>query len=599
MYQRRVVSSLFVLIICCCWGSAARALDMDDVLSMAAGGVPDSIIISTIESADTVFHISAEDIEELNRNGITTPVIEALLATAPPEETPQDEELIRGRYDRKQEDTGESNDFPTSRTPAEIKEAVNQHRSHKYLSASYNLFNILESSRYPEHDLKARYYLADSLYRLELYHSAQVEFTRVVQAGRGTYHAPSLTRLVAIWQKTGDPTALAQLLDELPPEDYPSKVRSELMYLTGRRAFENEDYGEALSYLEQVGTRSDHEAQSLYVQGVILHRQGKLRSAAELFLEILKGKRFYGNPTEIERVQHLALLNLGRIHYEVEQYDDAAQRFYEKMPRDSDYWADSLFEASWAYVQGPGREELALGHIQTLESPFYADQYWQPEVSILEAVIYYQLCEYDHVEVILDRFEMEYQPVAEELARFVKPYADRQLPPAHAYQAIYASGSDDAGRLPASLYAQLESDQLFGGPHRHVLQIEREMEQVDRMKSRWRNSPLGQATSRRLTADRERYMTRAGIVMLNDFNAIRRDLEALFGQGAVIRFEVASGGRKQYQEMAQTIDVVDAYEKLEYSYATEPEFVYWPYSGEYWSDELGYYHVEEKGNCTH
>ncbi len=621
MTQRRVTTTLFVLLTCCCWGSAAWALDVEDVLSMASVGVPDSIIISTIESADDVFELSPDDIRVLRANGISDPVIAAMQATAPdtddppptdpdgepdipgqdPETPEEDDEPIRGRFDRPRGDTNASDDeipFPTSRTPTEIKEAINQHRARKFLSASYNLFNIIESDRYPEHELKARYYLADSLYRLELYHSAQVEFTRVVKAGRGTYHAPAVTRLVKIWAKTGDPSALAQLLDDLPPEDFPSKVRSDLMYLAGRKAFDNQEYGDALGFLGQVGARSDHEAQSMYVQAVILHRQGKLRSAAELFLEILKAKHFYGDPTEIERVEHLTLLNLGRIHYEVEQYEDATERFYEKMPRDSEYWADSLFEASWAYVQGPDDKDLALGHIRTLESPFYADRYWQPEVPILEAVIYYQLCEYEQVGDVLDRFEMTYQPVAEELARFVKPYADRELPPAHAYETLYTSGSDAAERLPTALYAHLESDQLFGGPHRHVLQIERELAQVDRMKARWRNSPLGDATVHRLQDDRERYMTRAGIVMLNDFNQIRRNLEGLLGQGSLLRYEMVAGVGDQLKNLAQGNTVVDAYEMLEFSYATEPEYVYWPFSGEYWSDELGYYHVPEKGSCT-
>jgi len=642
--QRRILT-IVVVLAALCWVTSAWALSKDDIINMKSVGVPDSIIISTIQSSDAVFNLSAEDIIELKKAGISDTVIEAMQATSgdisresrrvvdepvetretsdEPRETREtagrsdssegtdrstrsrdedddDDDMIRGRRGRgdRRDDRDEAEEAKAlAYTPPEIKEAIGQYKSKKYLSSSYNLFNILDSRKYPEQEVKIHYYLADSLYRLELYHSAQVYFIKVVREGPGTYFAPALTKLVYIWRKTNDPTALVQLIGDIDPDDFPSKVRSDLMYLLGRRQFDEQNYRQALKYLEQVSDRSDHYLQAQYIQGVIYNRQGKLKQAVGKFVDILKETTVYGDPAEIEKVRHLSLLNIGRIYYGIEQFDKASSKYYEWVPRDSEYWPEALFEASWSYFMTEGQENRALGHIMTLESPFYDDSYWMPEMVILKALIYYRICEYDEVSAILDSFEAEYGQVAEDIKRFIKPYADRELEPQHAYKTIYGRTSTFYDSLPQAVYAHIELDQTFMGPHLHVIQIEGELETIRGMKPQWKNSPLGHELVERLREDRKRYMKRAGIVLINKLNDVRKNLEGLMGQSALIRFEVASGEYRKYTEMFRNPDAVDIYEKLEFEFATNPEFVYWPFNDEYWADELGYYIFTEKGSC--
>ncbi len=485
-----------------------------------------------------------------------------------------------------------------TRTPPEVREAIEQYRSRKYLSASYNLFELLESQAYPEHEVKLRYYLADSLYQQGLLHSAQVHFVQVALEGRGVYHTPALTRLVRIWKRVGDPTALAQLVGEMDPDAFPTRVRADLMYLRGRRAFDEGDYEAAQGFLDQVDDRADHHLQARYVEAVIQVRQGKLQQAADGFAGILRANPRHGDPAEIERVWHLAWLDLGRIHYAVERYDEAADTYYERIPRDSEYWPQALFEASWAHARTEDRESRALGQIMTLESPFLADSFWAPEARLLEAFILYSLCQYDRTWESLDTFDAEYGPVAEELRAFVEPYADRELPPDHAYRRIYAEDSEYAEQLPAAIFGALERDQAFLGPHRRVLEIEGEIEQVRRTKPQWRDSPVGEAVLASLHEDREKMMRRAGIVLVNELHGTRRELASLMGQAELLRLEAVSGQRIELTRMAADPDAVDVAEHLEQRYATDPQYVYWPFSGEYWQDELGYYRPVVEGRCT-
>ena len=37
--------------------------------------------------------------------------------------------------------------------------------------------------------------------------------------------------------------------------------------------------------------------------------------------------------------------------------------------------------------------------------------------------------------------------------------------------------------------------------------------------------------------------------------------------------------------------------KVDLDFATATNFIYWPFNGEFWEDELGYYHYTEQGSC--
>ena len=653
MHSNRLLLNVFVAALALMWITAACALSKDDIINMKSVGVPDSIIISTIQSSDAVFNLSAEDIIELKKGGISDTVIEAMQSTSggvdresrrvveepPPREEvrsssrdddeeddggreersstrsrstdddEEDDDMIRGRRTRRDEGEDDRDERGEAKalayTPPEIKEAIGQYKSKKYLSSSYNLYNILDSRKYPEQDVKIYYYLADSLYKMELYHSAQVYFIKVVGQGSGTYFAPALTKLVYIWRKTNDPTALVQLIGEVNPEDFPSKVRSDLMYLLGRRQFDEQNYRQALRHLEQVSDRSDHYIQAQYVQGVIYNRQGKLKRATGRFTDILRETTIYGDPAEIERVKHLSMLNIGRVHYAREQYGMAAE-YYDTVPRKSEQRLRAEYERTWAdlaavrsgdttYIQEKGhprqRDRLKRVHatLDRLENAEQRHEIWEPGIRLLRVEYYRQSCEYDLALEGLDQLEEKFGSAVEEVKAFIKPYADRELAPEHAYESLYGlsvyeayygasrtptkrRAHDEVGGttvawtmagtvslpqirsrtnwptcvLPAQ-FAHIEADHTLLGPHHHVCWIEREIELVHATKPQWKSSPIGQALVDRLREDRLRYMKRAGIVLVNQLNDDRKSYEGVMAQAALYRADLLDASYRRFK----------------------------------------------------
>jgi len=66
--------------------------------------------------------------------------------------------------------------------------------------------------------------------------------------------------------------------------------------------------------------------------------------------------------------------------------------------------------------------------------------------------------------------------------------------------------------------------------------------------------------------------------------------------GAAIRFEIVDAQRADYKFKMSNPEVESLADR-QVDWATSREIVYWPFNGEFWSDELGYYRYTEQGSC--
>ena len=62
--------------------NASKPLSNDDVVSMVKAGLPTSTISGAIQSQDTSFDLSAAGLISLKKNGVSQPIIDAMLASA-------------------------------------------------------------------------------------------------------------------------------------------------------------------------------------------------------------------------------------------------------------------------------------------------------------------------------------------------------------------------------------------------------------------------------------------------------------------------------------------------------------------------------------
>lgn len=586
----------------------ASAVDCSAIMQMVDVGVPSPTIVSTMKGSSQTY--TAADVTCLKDKGAPADVIaaaQALAGTAQPAASapapaaavgsPSAFDAAPSLGDELAGDLGEE-EMDGGGGPQVLEELIANYRAKKYLTASNGLYSLLVDNTYPDQKTKIEYYLAKSLYDMGMYHGAQHYFMQVVRSGpTSPYFKYALPRLVAIAELTGNDTELLRIVDKIPPEAFPRAAKNHLYYLKGRKLFEDGELSDASSYLQQISTKSELYMRARYFDGIINNERRKLKSAVLAFRDVMQSEPPVTDSRraeEIENTKDLALMNIARIYYGLQRFENA-DNYYSQVRRNSTYWPESLFERAWSKFMVQDLNQ-ALGLLLTVNSPYYSMQEFIPEVEILRALTFFNLCEYDEVERQLDDFDSKYSPMVSELEAFLEPYKSkegRKLAD-QAFDAYFEKGKPDS-RLNAAMFARILRNRDLSSLVRHLDMMDEEVAQVDAQKAAWRDT-VGEGIKRVIQKDRQRYKRKAGLYLLRELAYQYEHMNDLLFQAETIKFEVVDAQRLDYEFKMGNPDV-SSEDEAPVDYATDPYTIYWPFNGEFWKDELGYYEYTERGIC--
>lgn len=594
------------------WSNQALALSCDEIINMVGYNIQTDIILGTMKSSGTRF--TSDDIQCLQSKGAPAEVIEQAkkmseVSKPTVDESPDDETLRPGIDDddveiRSERDGDGGEDLSedgTGNDPSEIKQAIKLLRAKKPLTASYQLFKLLDEGTYPEHEGKIHYYLARALTDLKLYHSAQHYYLQVIKKGPGdAYFNYALPKMVAISNFTSDDSDLARIASKLPPSRYPRQAKNHLYYLLGVKNYNDGELAASRENFGKVSSKSAFYLQSRYIEGVIFNEQEKYKSAVRAFRDVYKEEvDVYNDPKELKKVNNLkdlSLINIASIYYGIERYDESSN-YYQKVDRGSDYWGESLFRDAWANFM-MGQLNVSLGKILTVESPYFTESDFLPEATILKALTYFNLCEYDLVEDIIAGFDADYTPMKEEIGAFLSDYgtAEQRKLADQAWNRYFGDKTDGQTLLPQSFFARVLRNKDLDGIATHLDIMSEEINLIDSQKPQWRDT-IGNHLKKILEKDRTFYEKRAGRLFIAEMQRQHKILQDLLSQSQIVGFEVVDAQRLDYEFKASNLDVLGDQSKFNIDFATSADFIYWPFNGEFWADELGYYNYTEQGSC--
>lgn len=595
----------------------AAAITCDEIMNMVAVNVPVNIVVQTMRDSGDTFDDAdiaclrdrgapAEIMAQAERQKASDepmPMPEEEDVPMPSSSFDEDEDITSGRRTTTKPAEVDLSDGPsTSGAPPTIEDAISEYQAKRYLASSLRLYEALQAGSYPDAMPDIHYYLARNLEAMEMYHTAQYHYLWVVRkAPDSQYFDYSLPRLVAIAEYTGDDTELASLVKRggLSPDSYPRQAKDHLYFMLGTQLYQDEDLRGAREAFAQVGANSVLGLKAKYLEGVIANEQGKLKSAVRAFRDVYREEvdpRNEREAQELVELKDMALINTARIYYSIEQFDQA-NTYYGMVARDSNFWATSLFENAWTTFMLNDLNK-SLGLLLTVRSPFFRQDEFLPEASVLRALTYFNLCEYPRVEEILIAFENDHRPIYEELRDFVEQYSSnegRQMAD-QAWDAYFGSDRRET-TLPKGLFDRILRNQDLQGVVRHLEAMDAEQALIDGQKAQWADS-IGPYLKQILEKDRERLKRRAGILMLREMARQANYLNEQLTQSEIIRFEVVDAQRVDYQYKASNVELGDSAGTVDLDFATAVDWIYWPFNGEYWSDELGYYEYTEQGSCN-
>ena len=468
----------------------------------------------------------------------------------------------------------------------------------KYQEASMKLFRLSYKPRYKAQRVQIKYILGLMLYQMELNQLSAFQFISVIKKGSGRYLKQSLEKLSLAADTLGDDSLLNYAISKVKVKKFPKVHRDMLYYRIGEFQIRNDRMDEAVRSLGFVRSSSPFYNQAKYLQALAYSERGKTNDAVRAFNELIDHQP--PDVTHPNRV--LGIMGKARAFYQGKNWDEAIEN-YRSIPKDTEFWHDTLFESSWAMLRS-GRFRSVLSNFQSLHSPYYED-FYMPESLLLRSIVYLYICKYTEMKKVLGLFDKVYKPVYADVNNYLKAYDD----PTKYFDDVvkvlrdYKKMGEDLNRskyeLPFQVTRRILKEGDFQRSYGYIKELIREKRRIESMPYVWRESALGRYAKKVLVTRILKARKKAGKQIRAHMIAIKADLRDLFEQESFIRFERGNSVRESLKQKVtgRGLPGKQVNESRTRDFYIRDGFEYWPFRGEYWLDELGNYHYVGTHSC--
>jgi len=318
----------------------------------------------------------------------------------------------------------------TAAVQSRIDEGLIYHQLREYGRAATVLFDVVEAGGHVRHAgyPDALFYLADSLYKTRNHLAAERYFKMVVDRRDPRYLKDALLRLIEI-------SLTAHPQDDVNP--YFEQLRAlpgaaldpRLVYIHAKTLFFQDRYEQALQRFLALQPDSPDFLKGRYFAAAAYVGLSRHEDAVNTLVEAQQRKPAAAEG-EDPSVGHLVDLTLGRLYYELSKFTESVDH-YQRIPRESKYFDQALYEVCWTYVkQKQYPQALRSLDILLLALP---DSEFAPEARVVQGNLQLRLGEYDDASDTFEDLLDTFGAVKHELDAFLRDTPD---PVAHFNQLI-------------------------------------------------------------------------------------------------------------------------------------------------------------------
>ncbi len=631
-FLRRVLTCLLVAAFWAVPVSSVHALDKDQIIQMSKLGIESKSIKSAIDGDDDL-ELTPEDLGELRAAGVDEEVIEYLDATGHVE---RDDEEAAADADADaapapDDDAGpapvpvpgEEEDDETY-TEEEVEERIKQAEAEKQqaaeaqrkieaaarklpgakrdldsgnnMQAAKTYLGFLALDPDPESDsvYEANFGLARALYNEGILSGAATPLLQVIMAGAERPHfKQAFYMLEKLTRRIGYQPPVLEEMTSFYVGDMNDDFKNDFHYYLGKFFF---DYGRgdlAVEYLNKVQKGAEDYPEALYLKGAAqLEQEGQTGDALKNFeAAIVAAEQEPGGNEEILQLGYLAL---ARVFYEVGYYD-VALFYYQKVPSRSARNAEASFETAWTYFM-KNDYKRALGAFHTLHSPYYEDWYF-PDLYILEATVYLNLCQFDKSKEALAKFQQDYLDQQPRLEEFLQETAE----PKTFWTALTGIYSKDAPKesekLP-KMFANAVLDELSFYNIYGVIQTLRS--ERDALEANVGSlGEFGETVLERVNEQLDTKIEEGGILVQQRLTEVNEELREWDVSATQISFDIDSEEKSQLERQLRNQEVTETGPQQGTTLLiVADDFTPWPFEGEYWVDEVTNYRSKLSSHCA-
>lgn len=357
-------------------------------------------------------------------------------------------------------------------------------------------------------------------------------------------------------------------------------VRGKMAYLAAREATRQGSYGLAIASLKMVKAGDPLYADAKMLEGVVMNQQGRPDDALAPLLEAQKAGR-----DRDARFQDMAWLNLGRSYYAGKNYPKAIQA-YAAVSRGSDFWPQAQFERAWAHFRiDDFNGSLAL--LYSLDTPFF-DQWYYPEADLLRIYSTFLMCKFPEAESEIKLFSQKYQGLHDELASWGGKSAKDHFDAVRAFRE-----KGETSGLPVAILRPFGEEERFGDSLAAVQSAEDELARLKNVAA----NPFSERARAWVKARRDALIDAEGQRVADRLAYQRRQLKEMLTNSQIFVVDILRMKTQLYEQAAALGKMPDAARTVGRDERLRKGWREWPFEGEIWADELGYYRVVATPEC--
>ncbi len=243
----------------------------------------------------------------------------------------------------------------------------------------------------------------------------------------------------------------------------------------------------------------------------------------------------------------------------------------------------------------------ALGNIHTLRAPFF-EYFIKPESAAealtVKATIYFYNCLFDRASDAMTEFDETVPDIKKGLDELLKKYQGDNAQFFDQAVKIRMGRSGMKAVVERAARAVL-TDRSLAKRFEYVRELDKEMGQYEKADVAWKSTAVATNVSSDIGVNRALMVNEAGEMARKRIERLVSELSALIVRVTKIKYEILEGEKRQEEEDLRDEQLKNRNHKAKdiVTINVDDEHQFWPFTGEYWRDELGYYRYKLANKC--
>ncbi len=423
----------------------------------------------------------------------------------------------------------------------------------------------------------------DLLKELDLPYAALAAYVRAFTLADDSNTAEIGTRVeaaIALAEKVGDIAILEEPFSKNVGLARTEDQRGQMAYLAARESMRQGSYGLAIGILKLVKQADTVYPEAKALEGVILNQQNRPVDALVAFEAAQKAGR-----DKDQRFKDMLMLNVARSFYAAQNYPRAVQA-YAAIPRASGLWPEAQFERAWAHFMLSDFNGT-LGMLYTLDTPFFTEYYY-PEADLLRIYSMFYLCKFPQASIAIEDFKTKYKPTHDLLVAWSSKSPKENFEAARSF-----AQKGDTGALSMTLLRPWATEDRFLASIAAVASVE---DEIGRLKNVDAN-PFAARAKQWLTERRDQLVNEEGGRVKERLGNQESELGEMLMNSEIFILDILRMKSMLFEQAASVGRMPDAANTAKRATRLRKNQVEWPFQGEIWADELGYYQVDAPPDC--